>query len=105
MLIILKPTIGFIWDDDDYITENMSIQTWDGLPRIWFDLHATPQYYPLVHTTFWLENRLWGLNATGYHVKLFILLALSTAGRPSHILQLTPTSTFVCGLARSTPSA
>ena len=38
----------------------------NALARIWFQLGATPQYYPLVHTGFWIEYRLWGLDATGY---------------------------------------
>ena len=58
---------GFIWDDDDYVTANETLRSADGLRRIWFDVGATPQYYPLVHTTFWIEYRLWGLNPLGYH--------------------------------------
>src|SRR5208282_34024 len=27
-----------------------------------------PQYYPMVHTTFWLEYHVWGLNPVGYHL-------------------------------------
>src|SRR5438093_11127814 len=76
---------GFIWDDDDYITGNLVLRSLDGLRRIWFDFMATPQYYPLVHTTFWIEYHLWGLAPLGYHldnialhaanaVLLFILL-------------------------------
>ncbi len=46
---------GFIWDDDDYVTENITLRDFSGLGRIWLEPTATPQYYPLVHTTFWTE--------------------------------------------------
>ncbi len=58
---------GFIWDDDDYVTENLTIRDFDGLVRIWGDRKSNPQYYPLVHTSFWLEYQAWGLNPVGYH--------------------------------------
>lgn len=58
---------GFIWDDDDYVTENATLRSVDGLRRIWFESGATPQYYPLVHTSYWLEYQLWGLDPAGYH--------------------------------------
>ena len=80
VILVYSPVFrcGFIWDDDDYIVENRSIQTWEGLPRIWLDPKATPQYYPLVHTTFWVEHQLWGLNPTGYHIVNVLLHAAST---------------------------
>jgi tetratricopeptide (TPR) repeat protein len=59
---------GFIWDDDDYVTENQNLRDSAGLGQIWFNPAATPQYYPLVHTTFWLEYHLWGLQPVGFHV-------------------------------------
>ncbi len=59
---------GFIWDDDDYVTENVVLRSVDGLRSIWFDPSATPQYYPLVHTSFWTEYQLWGLWPAGYHL-------------------------------------
>jgi len=68
---------GFIWDDDDYVTENPVLRTTEGLRQLWHDPSATPQYYPLVHTSFWLEYRLWGLDATGYHLVNVLLHALS----------------------------
>ncbi|UCE59689.1 MAG: tetratricopeptide repeat protein [Phycisphaerales bacterium] len=67
---------GFIWDDDSYVQENQTLRSVSGLSRIWFELGATLQYYPLVHTTYWLEYRLWGLNPTGYHVVNILLHAL-----------------------------
>lgn len=60
-------TNGFIWDDDDYVINNFSIQKTDGLKEIWFS-YKTPQYYPVVFSSFWLEYKLWGLNPTGYHL-------------------------------------
>ena len=58
---------GFIWDDDHYVTENPCLRSLDGLREIWCQLGAVPQYYPLVHTTFWIEHHLWGLDPHGYH--------------------------------------
>lgn len=63
----LSVTEGFIWDDDFYVTQNLTLRSMDGLRRIWFEPLATPQYYPLVHTTYWLEYRVWGLDSRGYH--------------------------------------
>lgn len=59
---------GFVWDDDDHVTHNPVLRTWGGLWQAWTEPRSLPQYYPLVHTTFWLEFRLWGLHPLGYHV-------------------------------------
>ncbi|MEK6644250.1 MAG: tetratricopeptide repeat protein [Planctomycetota bacterium] len=63
----------FIWDDDDYVTKNPTLNDLDGLRRIWFEIGATRQYYPLVYTTFWIEKHIWGLNPLGYHVVNVVL--------------------------------
>ena len=68
---------GFVWDDDDYVQDNLTLRSLAGLGQIWFQPGATRQYYPLVHTTYWLEYRAWGLNPTGYHVVNVIMHALS----------------------------
>ncbi|MBI5762410.1 MAG: tetratricopeptide repeat protein [Planctomycetes bacterium] len=68
---------GYIWDDDDYLTKNTLVQTTGGLSRIWIEPAASPQYYPLVFTTFWLEHKLWGLHPLGYHVVNVLLHALN----------------------------
>lgn len=70
---------GYIWDDDAYVTQNMTLRTLDGLRRIWFVPYSLPQYYPLVHSTFWLEYHLWGLNPVGFHVVNVVLHAASVA--------------------------
>jgi tetratricopeptide (TPR) repeat protein len=67
---------GYVWDDDAYVTENRLLGDGDGLRRIWTTTE-TPQYYPLVFTTFWLEHRLWGLAPTGYHIVNIALHALN----------------------------
>jgi tetratricopeptide (TPR) repeat protein len=67
---------GFIWDDDDYVVENPTLRSAEGLRSIWLDYGATPQYYPMVHTTFWLEYQLWQLDPVGYHVVNVLLHAL-----------------------------
>jgi protein O-mannosyl-transferase len=66
---------GFIWDDDDYVTQNATLRNLAGLWRIWFEIGAVPQYYPLVHTTYWLEYHLWGLHPLGYHLVNVLLHA------------------------------
>jgi Flp pilus assembly protein TadD len=68
---------GYIWDDDSYVTENSTLRTADGLRRIWLDPKALPQYYPLVHTTFWVEYHLWQLHPFGYHLVNVLLHAFN----------------------------
>lgn len=68
---------GFIWDDDSYVTENRQLKDVAGLGRIWFQPSATPQYYPLVHTSFWIERHLWGLHPLGFHLVNVLLHVLS----------------------------
>jgi Tfp pilus assembly protein PilF len=58
----------FIWDDNQYIRDNAELRSPHGLWAIWFDPMATPQYHPLVFSSYWLEYRLWGLDTLGYHV-------------------------------------
>jgi tetratricopeptide (TPR) repeat protein len=65
---------GFIWDDDGFVTRT-DLRTLHGLRRIWTDLGATEQYYPLLHSAFWVEWHLWGNTAAGYHLVNVLLHA------------------------------
>jgi tetratricopeptide (TPR) repeat protein len=56
-----------VWDDASHIT-SPDLRSWHGLWRIWFEPGATQQYYPLLHSAFWLEHRFWGDWVTGYHL-------------------------------------
>ena len=69
VLLIYWPALrgSALWDDSGHITRP-ELRSISGLWRIWFDLHATQQYYPLLHTAFWIEFRLWGIETLGYHL-------------------------------------
>lgn len=77
VVFLYGPTLdhGFIWDDDGYVQNNAALRTVAGLRDIWFDVNATPQYYPLVHTSYWIEYQLWGLTPRGYHAVNLLLHA------------------------------
>jgi tetratricopeptide (TPR) repeat protein len=57
---------GFIWDDDDHLTQNACIVGPLGFRDIW--LSSSAVYYPLVLTTFWLLHKFIGLNPLAYHL-------------------------------------
>lgn len=67
---------GLLWDDNMHVTR-ADLQSLHGLWRIWFDLGATQQYYPLLHSAFWLEHRIWGDAVLGYHLTNVALHAAS----------------------------
>ncbi len=68
---------GFVWDDDGHVTRP-ELRSWYGLYRIWFHLGATQQYYPLLHSAFWVEHRLWGDATLGYHLVNILLHMAAT---------------------------
>jgi protein O-mannosyl-transferase len=67
---------GLLWDDDGHVTKP-DLQSLHGLWRIWFEFGSTQQYYPLLHSAFWVEHRLWGDAVLGYHLTSIALHALS----------------------------
>jgi tetratricopeptide (TPR) repeat protein len=67
---------GFVWDDDAHVTAP-ALRSAAGLARIWTEPDVTQQYYPVLHSLFWLEHRLWGGAAAGYHLANLMLHALA----------------------------
>jgi tetratricopeptide (TPR) repeat protein len=65
---------SLLWDDEAHVTKP-ALRSLAGLWRIWTDLGATQQYYPLLHSAFWAEHRLWGAGTTGYHIVNILLHA------------------------------
>ncbi|HVE17389.1 MAG TPA: tetratricopeptide repeat protein [Chthoniobacterales bacterium] len=63
-----------IWDDTAHLTAE-PLRTWIGLWRIWTEPGATQQYYPLVHSVFWVQQHLWGDTFLGYHLTNILLHA------------------------------
>src|SRR5216110_3188067 len=63
---------GLLWDDDVNIT-SPELRSLDGLRRIWFQPLATHQYYPLLYSSYWLQQRFWGDSPTGYHLVNLLL--------------------------------
>ena len=75
-LLAYRPVLrgGFLWDDSFHVTQP-EMQSVEGLKRIWCEVGATQQYYPLLHTAFWVEHRLWGDAVVGYHLTNILLHA------------------------------
>ena len=58
---------ALLWDDDANMA-TPELRSLDGLRRIWFVPRTTQQYYPLLYTSYWLQQRLWGDSPTSYHL-------------------------------------
>lgn len=79
---------GYVWDDDAHFIEDELMTAPDGLRRIWFDPGpAAWNYWPLSRTSFWIERRIWGVNAAASHTV-------------NILLHLAAVLTFFCGLRR-----
>jgi tetratricopeptide (TPR) repeat protein len=63
---------GLLWDDDNCTTPP-ELRSLDGLRRIWFQPRATAQYYPLLFSSYWVQQRFWGDSPTGYHLVNLLL--------------------------------
>ena len=68
--ISYSPTLDaeFIWDDSIFVDEPL-IQQWSGIWSIWLSPRDIREghYWPVVYSSFWLEEKLWGFEPAGYH--------------------------------------
>jgi len=79
-LLAYFPAIGggFVWDDKQSVTENVTLRSAEGLRQIWFEPQSTnQQYYPVLLTAFWVQYRLWGDDPLGYHITNISLHAVN----------------------------
>ncbi len=67
-----------LWDDRGHVTPPR-LQSWLGLWQIWTDVRVTQQFYPVLHTAFWIEHRLWGDATLGYHLVNLLWHAIAAA--------------------------
>jgi protein O-mannosyl-transferase len=77
-IVLYLPSLqgGFVWDDNILIAGNPLIKASDGLYRFWFTTEAR-DYYPLTWSFWWIQWRLWGGSASGYHAVNILLHALN----------------------------
>lgn len=98
-LVAYFPTLNgdFLWDDSGHIT-HPELQSWSGLARIWFEVGATQQYYPLLHSAFWIEHRIWGDATLGYHLINVLWHAISASLLVAILRRLAISGALVAGL-------
>ena len=96
-LPLLTTTTGLLWDDAGHVT-NPGLRSLDGLWRIWTKVGATQQYYPVVHSAFWLQAWLWGDNLTGYHFVNVLLHAGSATLLVAILRRLSVPGSLLAGL-------
>ena len=63
---------AFVLDDGLAVTDNPLVKAPDGWFRAWLSIkdHTDYCYWPVTNTAFWLEWRLWGTHAAGYHASI-----------------------------------
>jgi Flp pilus assembly protein TadD len=75
VIVVYAPVwhAGFFWDDESVLTNNPCIVGPQGPKEIWTSQQA--DICPLTLTTFWAENKLWGLAPLPYHLVNVLLQA------------------------------
>lgn len=58
---------GYTWGDHERILMVEALRKFFGVFEIWLKPGSTPVYSPMMYSTFWLENRLWGFIASASH--------------------------------------
>lgn len=86
-----------LWDDAGHVT-SPELRSWAGLLRIWFEPGATQQYYPLLHSAFWLQSWVWGDEPFGYRLVNVLLHALAASGFVALLRRLAVPGSLLAGL-------
>jgi len=78
VLLAYAPALaaGWIWDDDSYVWRNAVVQTPGGVVDAWVP-GRTPQWYPMVFVSFWVQHAVHGLDPFGFHLVNVLLHAAS----------------------------
>lgn len=69
---------AWLWDDDANVTTRAVVQRLGGIVDIWTNPRSTQQFYPLTHTSFWLEWQIFGGHPFYFHA-LNVALHAATA--------------------------
>jgi Flp pilus assembly protein TadD len=56
-----------LWDDDQHMIRP-ELYSASGLVRVWTEPGAIRQYYPVLATVFWIENKIWGTAPMPHHL-------------------------------------
>src|SRR6266478_5127841 len=83
-VLVLVTTIAYqpawngraIWDDGEHMTKP-ELRSVSALIHIWTKPGTTQQYYPLVHSVFWVEHKIWNDNVLPYHLVNILLHSFS----------------------------
>ncbi|MFT3829129.1 MAG: tetratricopeptide repeat protein [Opitutaceae bacterium] len=67
---------AFLWNDSDYVTDP-ALRSAAGLTLIWTRVGVTEQYYPLLHSAFWVQQWFFGDDPSGYRVVNLVLHVLA----------------------------
>lgn len=65
-----------LWDDDRHLTPP-GLRSIEGLANVWTHSRESMQYFPLVHSVFWVGANLWGDSPLGFHLLSILLHVLS----------------------------
>lgn len=94
--LVEKP--GFILDDDILCVGNQLVKAPYGWYQLWITT-KTPDYFPIMSDTFWLEWRLWKMNPSGYRVVNVLLHVLNAILLWRILLRLIPRYTSAAKIA------
>ena len=57
---LLQPLPQAVGLDQHILRISKLLLPLEAKPANWFELGASSQYYPLLHSAFWIEHRFWG---------------------------------------------